>query len=88
MKSKTTPAFRRAYRKLPKDVQVEAQKAYKLWKTNPNHNSLNFELISADPPPPLWSVRISLHYRALGIRQSDTMIWVWIGTHSEYEKRI
>lgn len=88
MKSKTTPSFRRAYRKLPKDAQADAKRAYKLWKANPFHNSLNFELISADPPPPLWSVRITLNYRALGTRQGDTMTWVWIGDHSEYEKRI
>lgn len=87
MKSKTTPSFRRAYRKLPTDIQADAKRAYKLWKANPFHNSLNFELISADPPP-LWSVRITLNHRALGNRQGDTRIWVWIGTHSEYEKRI
>ena len=88
MKSKTTPAFRRAYRKLPKDIQAEAKKSYLLWKANPFHPSLNFELISSDPPPPLWSVRVTQHYRALGTRQGDTVTWLWIGDHREYEKRI
>jgi hypothetical protein len=68
MKSRTSPGFRRAYRKLPPEVRAEAKRAYKLWKANPFHPSLNFEQISADPPPPLWSVRVTLNYRALGIR--------------------
>ena len=88
MKSRTTPSFRRAYRKLPPDIRSEAKRAYKLWKADPFHPGLNFELISADPPPPLWSVRITLNYRALGTRQGGTMTWLWIGDHREYEKRI
>ncbi len=88
MKSWTTPGFRRALRKLPKQIQADARKAYKLWKADPSHPSLNFELISADPPPPLWSVRVTLGYRALGTRDGDTMTWLWIGDHREYEKRI
>jgi hypothetical protein len=88
MKSKTSTSFRRAYKSLPKSVRDEARKTYKLWKSDPYHNSLNFELISAKPPPPLWSVRVTLGYRALGFMKDDTITWVWIGTHSEYEKRI
>ncbi len=88
MKSRTTPSFRRAYRKLPPDIRSEAKGAYMLWEADPFHLGLNFELISADPPPPLWSVRITLNYRALGTRQGDTMTRLWIGDHSEYEKRI
>jgi hypothetical protein len=88
VKSRTTPGFRRAYHKLPAAIQAEARRAYKLWKAHPSHPGLHFELISADPPPPLWSVRVTLNYRALGVKHGDTMTWVWIGDHSEYEKRI
>lgn len=88
MKSKTTPSFRRAYRKLPPNIKIEAKEAYKRWRANPFEPSLNFELISADPPPPIWSVRAAYHYRALGTRQGDTVTWVWIGDHTEYEQRI
>ena len=88
MRSVTTPSFRRTYQKLPRPIREEARKAYKLWKTEPYHPSLHFELISAEPPPPLWSVRVTLNYRALGTKKGDTITWLWIGDHREYEKRI
>lgn len=39
-----------------------------------------------DTKPPLYSVRIGLHYRALGVKQDNTIVWVWIGSHAEYDK--
>jgi hypothetical protein len=35
----------------------------------------------------VWSVRINEQYRAVGERQGDTITWVWIGTHNEFENR-
>jgi hypothetical protein len=32
----------------------------------------------------VWSVRIGDHYRALGKRSGDLIVWFWIGTHEEY----
>ena len=34
------------------------------------------------------SVRVGDHYRALGKLSSDTMKWVWIGTHAEYDQLV
>lgn len=34
---------------------------------------------------PIYSVRVSKDYRALGIRKDDTVIWFWIGSHAEYD---
>jgi hypothetical protein len=28
------------------------------------------------------------HYRALGRQAGEKMIWVWIGTHSEYDRLV
>ncbi|MGA2173888.1 MAG: hypothetical protein ABSH38_02785 [Verrucomicrobiota bacterium] len=33
----------------------------------------------------LWSVRINEQYRAIGERHGDTMVWVWVGTHNEFD---
>jgi hypothetical protein len=33
-------------------------------------------------------VRIGIHYRALGTREGDDLVWYWIGTHDEYERLI
>jgi len=35
----------------------------------------------------IWSVRVTLGYRALGILDSDTVTWFWIGGHQDYERR-
>ena len=34
---------------------------------------------------PICSVRIAIGVRALGIRDGDTVIWFWIGSHSDYD---
>jgi len=38
------------------------------------------------PTRPIYSARINIQYRALGIRDADTIIWFWIGSHDEYER--
>ena len=84
MISKRTKRFKELYQALPKDIRQQAFAAYRLFRDNPYHPSLSFKQV--DPKPPLYSVRIGLHYRALGIKQGDTIVWVWIGHHAEYDK--
>ena len=84
MNSHTTEAFRRLYRQLPIDVQQAARKAYRLWRANPYHPSLRFKRVH--PADPIYSVRIALAWRAVGIRDGDTVIWYWIGSHSDYDR--
>ena len=33
----------------------------------------------------VWSLRITLGYRALGVLEGDTVTWFWIGSHDDYE---
>ncbi len=35
---------------------------------------------------PVYSVRVGIHYRALGVDRGDYLLWFWLGTHSEYER--
>ena len=72
--------------KLPADVQRRARKTYKLWKQNSNHPGLHFKQVHDKEP--IYSVRIGLSYRALGIKKDDTMIWFWIGSHEEYNNLV
>ena len=60
-----------------------ARKNYALLKANPQHPSLQFKKVGK-----LWSARVSLHHRALAAEDGDAFIWVWIGTHGEYERII
>jgi hypothetical protein len=84
MKSKTLPSFWDAYQSLDKDMRQRARKAYLLWKENPFHPSLQFKIVNAKEG--VWSARITLTHRALGIREGDTITWFWTGTHDEYER--
>lgn len=86
MKSRINEDFLKAYRKLPKEVREQARKAYRLFKENPQHPSLNFKPVH--PKLPIFSARISRGYRTLGIRTEDVMIWFWIGSHDDYDKLI
>ena len=64
-------------------MQQRARKAYRLWQANPSHPSLKF---SVDDQEPIYSVRITEDYRALGVLEGDTIIWYWIGSHDKYER--
>jgi len=35
---------------------------------------------------PLWSVRITERYRAVGVRDRELIIWFFIGTHAQYDR--
>ena len=83
MQSSVTKSFRQTLNTLPIAVQEQAQKSYRLWLDDPYHPSLQFKRVN--PKPPIYSVRISLNYRALGLLDSDRIYWYWIGTHDEYD---
>lgn len=84
MKSKRTKSFRKLYDALPLEIQEQANAAYRLFRTNPAHSSLDFKQVSSKGPT--YSVRIGIHYRALAVRESDYWMWYWVGTHAEYDK--
>lgn len=84
MKSMTTAQFWRLYNALPDDVQRRADSAYELWQITPHAHSLYFKRVGKQQP--IYSVRIGLGYRALGILEEDAILWFWIGPHDEYER--
>jgi hypothetical protein len=58
-----------------------AREAFELFTKDPNHAGLRLKRVhSADP---IYSVRVSLDYRALARRTDDAWIWFWIGSHSD-----
>ena len=86
IKAKTVSFFWNAYHALPIDIRRRAQKAYLLWRRNPFHPSLHFKCINHQEH--IWSLRVTLGYRALGIYESDRVTWFWIGDHKAYKKFI
>ena len=84
MKSATVPSFWETYAKLDETVKQRARKAFELWSENPFHPSLHFKCVNSEED--IWSVRITINYRALGVLDDGTVTWFWIGSHKEYER--
>lgn len=80
---RTTQRFWRCYRSLPEEIRRLADKKFTLLKRNPKHPSLQFKKVGN-----FRSVRIGLTYRALAVEDGEDFVWVWIGTHDEYEELI
>jgi hypothetical protein len=88
MRSVTTKRFRQRFEALPREIQNEARRAYRIWKENPAYPALQFKRVRGDVPR-LYSVRImNTGYRALGELDGDTVIWRWIGPHDEYDRML
>jgi hypothetical protein len=64
-------------------VRKQAKEAYQLWATDPRHQSLQFKKLSQKES--LYSIRIGLHWRAVGMMKDDTIHWFWIGSHADYD---
>ena len=79
----TTKGFWKCYYQLPEEVRELADKNFNLLKKNKNHPSLQFKKIEE-----LYSVRVGLYYRALGIERNSKIFWFWIGHHDEYMRII
>ncbi len=86
MKSYVTEDFVKLYRHLPEQVKLLAKKSYAVWKENPFHSSLQFKEINKNES--IWSVRVGLHWRVLGLKENKSIYWFWIGSHSDYDKLI
>ena len=84
MQSHTTEDFRALLAAAPAAVRAKAQIAYNLWSENPAHPSLRFKKVHDRLP--IYSVRIDLDWRAVGVMKGRAVIWFWIGPHSEYER--
>lgn len=80
---KTTARFWACFCALPEQVQQIASKNYELLKENPRHPSLRFKKVGK-----LWSARVGSSHRALAMEDDDGYVWVWIGTHEEYDRLI
>ncbi|MES9904108.1 MAG: hypothetical protein ABW168_15720 [Sedimenticola sp.] len=84
MISKATAKFCKYHRTLPKDIKKKAKEAYFLFLENPWYPSLHFKRVHSSLP--VYSVRITKDYRAVGIIKDEKIVWFWVGSHSDYDK--
>lgn len=83
MRHFASPKFWEAYRQLPEQVRVLADKNYALLKENPQHPSLQLKKVGR-----FWSVRVGLRHRALAVEIDGDLVWFWIGSHADYDAMI
>jgi hypothetical protein len=86
MNSTTTDQFWMRYSALPAEVKERAREAYTLFVSDPHHPSLHFKRIHSTRP--VFSVRIGLHWRAVGILDEQEITWFWIGSHADYDRLV
>jgi len=83
LKHFASPDFWASYRQLPAIVQELADRNFELLKADPSYPSLHFKKIGN-----YRSVRVGLHYRALAIEVTEGLLWIWIGSHADYDKLV
>ena len=86
MNSVATHRFWELFDVLPEEVKTLAVKNYHLWLRDPRHPSLSFRRLKGSEDR--FSIRVGDHYRALGRLKGDTITWVWIGRHAEYDRLV
>jgi hypothetical protein len=77
--------FWQCFDKLPAEIQSLARRNYALLRADPAHPSLQFKQLAGGR---MYSVRVGLHYGALGAPVDAGVHWFWIGSHAEYDKLV
>lgn len=80
---KATSRFWKCFQHMPAIIKRHAEESFALLKEIPRHPSLHFKKVGK-----FWSVRIGLDYRAIAVEDGSDFVWVWIGSHDEYERMI
>ena len=80
MNHRATPRFWECYHRLSDETQRLADRCYEQLQQSPRHPSLQLKCVGT-----FWSVRVGAHYRALAVEEGKDFVWVWIGTHAEYD---
>jgi len=52
-------------------------------QTDPRHPSLQLKKVGS-----YWSARVSRGQRAVAVDAEDGLLWIWIGQHDPYERKL
>ena len=86
MRSDTHPDFWAEYRRLPRKIRRQAKRAYALFAANPSHPGLEFKKVGNRQP--VYSARVGIDYRVLGVLAGGGVVWFWIGPHHVYDRML
>ena len=83
MKSFTTKAFEKQYRKLPRNIQKKFGERVDLLLSDPHNRLLNIHKLHGKRAG-YFSVNVTSDFRALFVKEGeDTILFREIGTHSQ-----
>jgi mRNA interferase RelE/StbE len=85
MKYRRLPSFKKAFGRMPREIQVKAGKVFLLFQENPNHPSLRIKRVRGVPG--VWEGRIDIHYRFTFHYEDDTVVFRNIGPHDILERK-
>lgn len=54
-------------------------------RRTPSTPTLHFKLLAGQR---VYSARVGLQYRTLGLPTADGVQWFWIGTHADYDRLV
>ncbi len=82
-KSKRTGKFKKLTKSLPTRIQTAMVKRYEEWK---NTGILHgFHELTDDPSyRGTYKLELPEHYRAMAFEDNGELIWVWVGSHEDY----
>lgn len=84
-----TTAFKEQLGRLPESIQQLADAAFRMFVEDPSHPSLRHHALKDNKQgrhrAGSFSVSITMRYRAIYVRDGDTNVWYWIGSHADYD---
>lgn len=72
------------FAELPAEVQDQAKRAFRTFRSNPFHPGLQFKKLEGEER--MYSARIGLGHRAVGTLKATRVVWFWIGKHSDFDR--
>ena len=83
MKHLAAPQFWEAFNALDREAQEAARNAFELMNHNPRHQGVRLKKASR-----FWSARAGRGHRAIAIEVQAGLLWVWIGQHDPYDRKL
>ena len=78
---RATSRFWSCFEQSDQSTQSIARRNYERLRYGPRQPSLRFKKVGD-----FWSVRIGRSHRAIAVEDKGDLIWMWIGTHGEYDR--
>lgn len=85
MKIRSLDCFKKAYKKLPANIQKKIAKNLELLLSNPRHPSLNVKKLVTNYDPDIWYLRVDIFYRLTFQIDKEEEIYILrnVGRHDE-----